>query len=180
MRQIVHKLFWIWDYEKEEAWLNEMAAKGFSLISVKLLAYEFENTMPGEYHVCSQILEHSRRHPETENYIRFLEETGVQHVGTYIRQAYFRRKTSEGQLNLFSDNASRIKHMNQIIALLAALICLNLFNACLNIFNYVIYRHPLSLFGTTICFFPIVLLSIGITKLSLKVKKLKNEQQIFE
>ena len=32
MRQVVHKLFFIWDYEKEEAWLNEMAAKGLALI----------------------------------------------------------------------------------------------------------------------------------------------------
>lgn len=47
MRKVVHKLFWIWDYDKEEKWLNEMAAKGFSLISVKLLTYEFENTLPG-------------------------------------------------------------------------------------------------------------------------------------
>ena len=36
---------------KEEAWLNEMAAKGLTLVSVRFLAYEFENTLPGEYQV---------------------------------------------------------------------------------------------------------------------------------
>lgn len=180
MRKTVHKLFWIWDYEKEEEWLNEMAAMGLSLISVKLLTYEFEKTLPGEYHVCLQVLEHSLRHPETENYIHFLEETGIQHVGTCIRQAYFRKKTADGEFNLFSDYSSRIKHMNHIIALLAVLICPNFFNFCKNIFDYAMYRDSLFSFTAAICLFPIVLLSIGIIKLSLKKKKLKDEQQIFE
>ena len=32
MRQTIHK--WFWDFEKEEKRLNEMAAKGLSLVSV--------------------------------------------------------------------------------------------------------------------------------------------------
>lgn len=180
MRKVVHKLFWIWDFEKEEEWLNEMAAMGLSLISIKLFAYEFESTLPGEYHVCSQVLEHSMRHPETENYIHFLEETGVQHVVTCIRSAYFRKKAADGQFNLFSDYSSRIKHMNHIITLLSILICPNFFNLCMSLCNYVRFEFSFYLFNAVICVFPIVLLCIGITKLSLKKKKLKEEQQIFE
>lgn len=180
MRQVVHKLFFIWDYEKEETWLNEMAAKGFALAAVKFLGYEFEDALPGEYHVCVQIAEHSARHPETERYIRFLEDTGIQHVGTCVRNIYFRKKTAEGHLTLFSDRASRIKQINGIITLLSALICANLFNACVNMNNYVLYRHPVSLFGAAICLLLIGLLTVGIVKLFLARKKLKSEQQIFE
>ncbi|HHV42296.1 MAG TPA: DUF2812 domain-containing protein [Clostridiaceae bacterium] len=35
MKTVKWKRFWIWDYEKEEQWLNEMAAKGLVLDDVK-------------------------------------------------------------------------------------------------------------------------------------------------
>lgn len=180
MRKVVHKLFFIWDYEKEEKWLNEMAARGLSLISVKLLTYEFENTLPGEYHICLQVLEHTLRHSETENYIHFLEETGIQHVGTCVRQVYFRKKTADGPFELFSDNASRIKHLNHIITLLAILLMPNISNLCNQIFIYIQYGYFVNLFALTSCAFVIGLLIAGIIRLSLKKKKLKEEQQIFE
>jgi hypothetical protein len=37
-------LFWVWDFDKEEKWLNEMAAKGLSLVSVGFYKYEFVRT----------------------------------------------------------------------------------------------------------------------------------------
>ncbi|MBQ3859711.1 MAG: DUF2812 domain-containing protein, partial [Clostridia bacterium] len=52
MRTTVRKWFWGWDFDKEEAWLNEMAAKGLALVSVGLGRYEFEETEPGEYRVA--------------------------------------------------------------------------------------------------------------------------------
>ena len=36
MRHTVYKLLWAWEYDKEEKWLNEMAAKGMALVSVGL------------------------------------------------------------------------------------------------------------------------------------------------
>lgn len=180
MRKTIHKLFFIWDYEKEERWLNEMAAKGLSLISVKLLTYEFENTLPGEYHICLQILEHTLSHPETENYIHFLEETGVQHVGTCVRQVYFRKKTADGPFELFSDNASRIKHLNYVITLLSILFIPNLCNVINQIGMYIEYRHPSNLFALSFISFMEGLIITGIIKLVRKRKKLKDEQQIFE
>lgn len=99
MRKVVHKLFFIWDYDKEEKWLGEMAAKGLGLVAVRAFAYEFENILPGEYCVRIQMLEHSPRHPETENYIHFLEETGVEHVGSFLKVAYFRKKRQMEILN---------------------------------------------------------------------------------
>ncbi len=180
MRREIHKLFWIWQFQKEEKWLNEMAAKGLSLISVKLLTYEFEDTLPGEYRICTQVLEHPLRHPETEDYIRFLEETGIQHVGTSVRNAYFRRKVSEGGFELFSDNSSRIAQMKNIIRLLAILVCPNLWNLCYNIYLCAQYHNPLSMFGTLLCSIVIGLLIYGIARITLEKKKLEHEQQIFE
>lgn len=76
MRKSIHKLFWVWDFDKEEKWLNEMAAKGLCLISVGFCKYEFEDCRPGEYSVRTERLEHHPDHPESVRYMSFLEETG--------------------------------------------------------------------------------------------------------
>ena len=34
MRKVIHKWFAAWNFDKEERWLNEMAAKGLGLVSV--------------------------------------------------------------------------------------------------------------------------------------------------
>lgn len=47
----IHKLFWVWQFDNEENWLNEMAAKGLALVGVGFCRYEFEECTPGEYNV---------------------------------------------------------------------------------------------------------------------------------
>lgn len=180
MRKVIHKLFWMWEYDKEEKWLNEMAAKGLGLISVKFVAYEFETTLPGEYHVRMQMLEHSLRHPETENYIHFLEDTGVEHVGNFRRTAYFRKRAAEGDFELFSDTASRIRQLTRLIATLSALLPINIYNGFNNLFLFLRWRQPVSLFGSALSLSVAGLLVSGIVRLRIRQKKLKAEQQIFE
>lgn len=51
MRTVIHKVFFAWDFDKEERWLNEMAAKGFVLVAVGLCRYEFEDCIPGGYKI---------------------------------------------------------------------------------------------------------------------------------
>ena len=106
MRQVIHKLFLGWNYEKEEAWLNEMSAKGQHLVSVGLCRYEFEEGEPGEYTYRYELLQNPPPHPEGIEYIQFVEDMGAEHIGSMEGWAYFRKKTSEGEFNLFSDNAS--------------------------------------------------------------------------
>ena len=120
MRRTICKWFFTWDFEKEERWLNEMAARGLALISVTFCAYTFEQTEPGEYGVRLELLEYLPSNPESEQYIRFLESTGVEHVGSMIRWAYFRKKRAEGEFDLFSDFGCRIRHLNRMLALLGA------------------------------------------------------------
>ena len=47
MRKTIRKWFWAWDFEKEEKWLNEMAAKGLALVGVGFCKYEFDAEMNG-------------------------------------------------------------------------------------------------------------------------------------
>ena len=45
----VTRWYWVWDYEKEELWLNAMAQEGWTLQRVGFATYYFERTEPGEY-----------------------------------------------------------------------------------------------------------------------------------
>ena len=55
------QIFWAWNFDKEEKWLNEMAAKGLCLISVGLFRYDFEDCEPGEYQIRMQLLKNVER-----------------------------------------------------------------------------------------------------------------------
>lgn len=183
MRKVVHKLLFIWQYDKEEAWLNEMAAKGLALTSVGLLRYEFEETLPGEYGVCLQFLK--QKGAERENYIRFLEDTGAEHVGSLVGWEYFRKKTGEDgePFALFSDAASKIDYLTVIMRWIFFIGFMNLWIGGYNVFLYFLNRArggaEISLLGLVN-----IVLSLfcfgGIIRLAKKRKKLKEEQNIFE
>ena len=128
-RKTINKWFWVWQFEKEEEWLNEMAANGWALESVGFCRYTFVRCMPGEYTVRTEM------HPYDDNYIRFMEETGAEYVGRMIMWMYFRKKTENGPFDLFSDIDSRIGHLNKIGNVLSIIGGANLLIGILNTFN---------------------------------------------
>ncbi|MDE7124799.1 MAG: DUF2812 domain-containing protein, partial [Eubacterium sp.] len=139
MKKVIHKAFFIWNFDKEERWLNEMAAKGLALTSVGFCRYEFEDCAPGEYKICLQFLENSFKSIDNTKYIEFLEETGAEHISTFNRWAYFRKKTNGEDFQLFSDTSSRIKYLTRIIRFTMLLFILNLYWGCYNMSVY--YTH---------------------------------------
>ncbi len=36
MKMVKHKLFFVWNYDNEEKWINQMAAEGWQLTDVSL------------------------------------------------------------------------------------------------------------------------------------------------
>ena len=54
-RKTIRKWFWVWDFEKEEDWLNEMAMNGWVLESVGFASYHFVLRDPGEYKIRTEI-----------------------------------------------------------------------------------------------------------------------------
>lgn len=179
MKKIIYKLFWAWDYEKEEKWLNEMAAKGLCLSSVSFCRYEFESCTPGEYSFRLELLENLPNHPESQKYIEFLEETGVKHVGTYMRWVYFRKNTSDGQFDIYSDINSRLLHLKRLITLLTIVSSANLLIGIYNIFCYFYFQSHANLCGIVNIILSLIIF-MGIGKLITRKKKLKKEQQIYE
>lgn len=180
MRHTIKKLFWAWDFDKEEKWLAECAAKGLALVSVGYCRYDFEECTPGAYHVRLELLDNPPSHPESMQYLKFLEETGAEHVGSYMRWVYLRRPAEYGPFDLFSDNASRVRHLGRIIALLWPLMTLLLISSMYNIWLGITWSSIVNLVCGCIVLPLLVLVNIGLWKLSKKRNLLKKEAQIFE
>lgn len=179
MRQMIHKLFWIWEFDKEEKWLNEMASKGLCLVSVGFCKYEFEDCEPGEYQICLQLLDKMPRHPESQKYIEFLESTGAEHVGSFTRWIYFRKKATDGEFELFSDNASRIKYLFGVISLIALLTIANLIVGINNVFLATNLSSPINYLGI-INIIISILGVFGSIRLLKKRRRIKQESQLFQ
>jgi hypothetical protein len=132
MKHMVRKAFF--DFEKEERFLNQMSAKGLALTDYTWCKYVFEDAPQGEYTYRIELLEKQVNDPESQNYLRFMEETGAELVASYHRWVYFRRRASDGEFNIYSDIESRIKHYGRIRTLFLLLVAINLIVGLINYF----------------------------------------------
>jgi hypothetical protein len=80
MRRVIHKLFFIWELEKEQAWINEMAAHGYSLEHAGRFRFDFDETEPGKYTYKTLFLKGWGESAENIKYFKFLEEMGIKVV----------------------------------------------------------------------------------------------------
>ena len=125
----MHKWYWVWEFEKEDDWLNDMALNGWVLDSVGFCTYRFVRREPGEYSV------HTEMHPADEGYVDFMRETGAEYVGRMMMWMYFRKKTADGPFDLFSDIDSRISHLDKIGKMLSIVGGANLLIGLVNTFS---------------------------------------------
>lgn len=151
--KIVRKWFWVWEFEKEEKWLDEMAKQGWVLDGTGFCKYKFVPCEPGEYTVRLELMQWHPHSEQGQEYISFVEETGAEFVGNYMRWAFFRRNTKNGSFDLFSDINSRIKHLEGIMKMMEGIALANLLIgignlrtagllnfACAGLLGYGIYR----------------------------------------
>lgn len=181
MRKVMHRLFMAWQYEKEEAWLNEMAANGWNLVDTSLCRYTFEEGTPGEYQYRLELLEHGAKSPESAAYIRFMEETGAEHVATWFNGwAYFRKKVADGPFEIYSDIDSKIKHLKRIEhILLLALAC----ELCAGVSQggqYAVTGGKLSLGVFIFAMVFAVIILLGVVRIRKQIRVWKEERDIRE
>ena len=119
-RKTVFKIFLVWNYDKEERWLNEMAQQGWALMSVGFLYYVFERCEPGAYTIRLEM------HKRDESYVSFIEQTGAEYVGRMALWIYFRKSSELGPFDLLSDLDSKIEHLGRISTMLTIFGVMNL------------------------------------------------------
>jgi len=113
-----------------------------------------------------------------------MEETVAECIGTYVRWVYFRKKTSEGPFDLYSDYDSRINHYKRVAAFTGIAISINLIAMVGNIiigivsgiergFYFNIYISLINL-AIVIAFTPMFISYLR------RIKKMKEERNIYE
>lgn len=163
----IRKWFWIWEFEKEEAWLNAMAQSGWLLERVTFCTYYFIPCEPGSYTVRLEMREHD------EAYLNFMAETGAEYIGRMAKWIYFRRKVDDGSFDLFSDLDSRIFHLKKIGKLLSAVAIVNLGIGLANSIHPVVSLGWINLLCAT-------LLMYGLGRIHAKTESLVKERELME
>jgi hypothetical protein len=110
----VRKIFFLWEYEKEENWINQMAEDGWMLIRTGFRKYVFEKGTPGEYTYRLELLEKDMHSPESRSYLDFLRETGIEVVGECINWVYLRCKTDDCRFDPANRPLYNLTHMLKI------------------------------------------------------------------
>lgn len=95
MKKTIFRLFYVWQWEKEEKWLNNMSQKGWQLVHATFGKYNFIYGEPNEYTYRLELLDKSLKSEESTSYLNFLNETGIEMVGKCKSWIYLRSKTTE-------------------------------------------------------------------------------------
>ena len=121
-RKTVYRWWWVWDYEKEEQWLNEMAMSGWVLERVEFITYHFVYIENNDYVIHLDMLRHDG------DYEQFMAEIGAEYIGHVVGWVYYRQKLSVGgsaapaNIDLRIEQLERISKMLLIIGLVNILI----------------------------------------------------------
>ncbi|MBI9011855.1 MAG: DUF2812 domain-containing protein [Clostridiales bacterium] len=166
------------DFEKEEIWLNKMVAKGYALSKYNFMTYHFERCNPGDYTYRIEFLDQLPSHPDSQEYIEFVKDLGVEYVDSYFRWVYFRKKTELGPFEIHSDSESRIKHYKSIMRLqgLIALMSLSISFSNISIGSISHTNQYIGFMNLTLA----VLLGWSCYKNYRKIKQLKNQNILHE
>jgi hypothetical protein len=161
--------FWAWDDEKEEAWLRQMALDGWHLQRMGFPSfYTFEQGGPRD---VAYRLDFFTGGKDKANYLQLFSDAGWEHVGEYGSWQYFRKEATGGEApEIFTDNESKVKKYQRVLAVLA-------FSCCM---LAVVMSNPATnpegpFFDvlTIVLFLFIVLMFYGIAMLLRRIKQLR-------
>ena len=85
MKPVKYRLFMAWEHEEEEQWLAEMESKGWHLTDVFWIRYQFEKGEANKYQYRLEMLPEVPSHPKSQEYIQFIEDTGAEMIGSYLK-----------------------------------------------------------------------------------------------
>lgn len=119
-RKRVKRMFFIHQYEKEEAFLHKMRLEGWKFINIKRgipTTYEFEKCEPESYSYC---LDYVTEEQDTESYHQLLQDAGWEELlswpGVGGMWYYFSKKRELGQKEeLFTDHDSKEYLVNRLL-----------------------------------------------------------------
>ncbi len=134
MKKTIFRLYYVWQWEKEEQWLNTMSNDGWQLAHATIGKYQFVTGKPSEYTYRLELLDKKLKSPESASYLNFLKETGIEMVGKCKSWIYLRSKTGDSGFEPSNKTLYELSHLlkvqeltnksrNILITLVAVSIC---------------------------------------------------------
>ena len=108
--------FTIFEYEKEQDYLQKMHLSGWKFVKVTGLGvYHFEKCTPKN--VVYQLDYNKEGLDHKEEYLKMFEDCGWEHLQDYAGYSYFRKEILEGEdpEEIFCDEASKLEMMKRVL-----------------------------------------------------------------
>ena len=122
-RLVKYHVFVAWADEKEERWLEEMAAHGWQLVKGGI-RFVFERDEPREMRYR---LDYRMKRPQDEGeYYALFRDAGWEHVCDFMSWHYFRSPVSAGAPEIFTDAESRAAKYRGLLLLMVIILSANL------------------------------------------------------
>ncbi len=184
----VSRIFFAWQAEKEENWLNEMSKKGWHLDNTGFITYTFRKGESEDiiYRLDFKII----RNENIDDYITLFEDAGWEYISKMGPWYYFRTEAKKDKnQELYSDNTSKIRMYNSLrwlLIILCAPVAYNLPNLYRRIIEAlkgrimddiparavtINFTLPLAIFLTLV----LCLMIYGIIRVSMVIKRMKSD-----
>jgi len=160
--------FWAWDDDREEAWLREMAQKGWHLREIQFInCYTFESGAPREIVYRLDFMTNSKDKP---GYLQLFQDAGWEYVLQYGSWQYFRKEAVAGVApEIFSDKESKAQKYQRLLIILVVLLPLYI-----NAINLVNKREGVAFeIFTFVLFLFLILYGYAMVRLFTRVNQLK-------
>lgn len=121
-RLVKWRIFFVWQDEQEQRWLEEMARQGWHLVKGGI-RFVFRKGAPAEVRYR---LDYRRRFPEGKGeYVSLFQDGGWEYICEFKNWHYFRSPASANAPEIYTDAESRIEMYSQIRRVLAAVLICN-------------------------------------------------------
>ena len=108
------RFYTVADYEKEEAFLNEMARAGWNLTAVGFCRYIFRRGNEGEYIYKLDMVERTESDEVKESYFNFLTDCGILVVGEFKDWIYLQKRAADGPFDMKNDTYAKLRQLNKV------------------------------------------------------------------
>jgi hypothetical protein len=111
-----YKVHFVWQDDKEEGWLRDMAREGLHLVKANpFCRYVFERGAPAD--VAYRLDYRRRRDP---GYYQLFQDAGWEHVLSCMNWEYWRKQADGTEPQIFTDAASKADRLRRVRGTLVA------------------------------------------------------------
>jgi len=170
----ITKLFFAWQDEKEQTWLEQMAAHGWILDEVVFICYTFRKEEPQQ--ICYRLDYQEIKQNELQDYLGLFADAGWQYKGRVNNWFYFASKGNEAK-EIYTDIHSKVQKYKRVLRM-CAIACFPITYSLISFSRLTEQAAPSSFYVVMeilqfLIFFFALLLVFNIIRLAIRINKME-------